>query len=87
MSPTYDTVKALVREHPEWLPIIRACCDLSQRHGEFAGAWVEVGYWFPSLRPLASRGILERMGGSRGGKRAYYRMPDREGVAKAVAEL
>ena len=60
--------------------------------GIFAGAWVvdELarrghGRWVPNLRLLVSYGLLEKSGSStRGGRRAYYRMPDRVGVAKAM---
>lgn len=56
---------------------------------EFAGAWVveRLGAWVPSLRPLASRGIVVKTDTARGGRRAYYTMPDREGVGRALAEL
>src|SRR2546430_11732901 len=52
---------------------------------EFAGAWVldelqrrvSKDAWFPNLRILVSYGVLEKSGEStRGGQRAYYRMPD-----------
>ena len=41
--------------------------------------------WIPNLRILVSYGLLEKSGPStRGGRRAYYRMPDRPGVEKAL---
>jgi hypothetical protein len=44
--------------------------------------------WLPNLRILASHGLLEKSGASaNGGRRAYYRMPDRDGVTRAIEEL
>jgi hypothetical protein len=89
MLSSYVAVKALANKHPEWLDVVRACYDQANQTQEFAGAWVRrrLGHWFPSLRTLARYGILEKVDTSRGGKRAYYRMPDREGVEKAMQEL
>jgi DNA-binding HxlR family transcriptional regulator len=63
----------------------------------FAGSWVLQEWarrtgspkWKPSgLRPLAAEGLLQRVGDpTRGGHRAYYRMPDRKGVEEALREL
>lgn len=75
--------------HGNWGNVVRAAYEESLRTEVFAGAWVvkRVGY-FPSLRPLASCGILEKVGDStRGGERAYYRMPDPDGVACALRQL
>jgi hypothetical protein len=64
--------------------------------GEFAGTWVlnelaaqtGVRQWRPGLRLLVTHGLLEKVGEStRSGRRAYYRMPDREGVERALHEL
>jgi hypothetical protein len=90
-----DAVKRLVGDHPEkeWLLIVRACLAQAERtRGEFAGAWAlqeanKLGVeWFPNLRPLVSCGVLRKTGGSRGGRRAYYVMPDPEGVKRALEE-
>jgi hypothetical protein len=90
-----DAVKRLLGDHPEkeWLLIVRACLAESQRtRGEFAGTWAlqeanKLGIqWFPNLRPLVSCGVLRKTGGSRGGRRAYYVMPDPEGVKRALEE-
>ena len=91
----YNALKRFMGDHPqkEWLLIVRACLAEAERtNGEFAGAWalqeankLGVG-WFPNLRPLVASGILERTGGSRGGRRAYYVMPDPEGVKTALRE-
>lgn len=43
--------------------------------------------WFPNLRLLVSYGILKHEDTTRGGRRAYYTMPDPEGVEKALREL
>ena len=91
----YNAVRRFLREHPEkhWAEILRACLIEAERcHGEFAGAWVlqeakKQGIdWFPNLKPLVSYGVLTRTGGSRGGRRAYYVMPDPEGVKSALQE-
>jgi hypothetical protein len=96
LTPTDEAVRRLAVEHPEWMPVLEAAVAVAERSdphgGEFAGAWVldEVrGHggpsWFPNLRILVSHGLLEKSGPStRGGRRAYYRMPDRVGVASAI---
>ena len=102
-SSTLRAVMRLASERPEWVPVLRAACVCAERAerfdgefaGEFAGAWVlselkrETGEgWRPGLRTLATFGLLEKSGESvRGGRRAYYRMPDRSGVEAALAEL
>ncbi len=54
------------------------------RQGGFEGPRVHV----PGLRILVTYGLLEKSGEStRGGRRAYYRMPDRAGVEAALADL
>jgi len=90
-------VRRLGTEHPEWLPVLEAAVAVAagvEGHGdEFAGSWVvdelarrESRRWIPNLRILVSYGLLEKSGPStRGGRRAYYRMPDRQGVEKALA--
>jgi hypothetical protein len=92
-----QAVRRLAIEHPEWLPVLEAATAVAERveehgAGEFAGAWVvdELARrgsprWIPNLRILVSYGLLEKSGPStRGGRRAYYRMLDRAGVAKAL---
>jgi len=90
----YNAVKRLAREHQNWLPIVQACLEEAKdTKGEFAGAWVlskakEKGItWFPGLRILVRYGILKHEDTTRGGRRAYYTMPDCEGVEKALQEL
>ena len=96
----YTAVKRLAREHQEengkidWLSVVQACLEQAKdTQGEFAGAWVlnkakEKGIpWFPGLRLLVRYGILKHEDTTRGGRRAYYTMPDCEGVEKALQEL
>jgi hypothetical protein len=82
-------VKVLAREHPDWLDVVRASYEEAGQSDRFAGAWVcqRLGRWVPSLRMLAAYGILEKVDTSRGGRRAYYRMPARQEVGKALREL
>lgn len=84
----------MARERPDWLPIVKVCLEEAREtKGEFAGAWVleranKRGIrWFPNLRLLVSYGILKHEDTTRGGRRAYYTMPDPEGVEKALQEL
>lgn len=98
---TRDLVQRLRLESPDWLPILRAAVTVAERvephGGQFAGAWVLQEWirdarpevpWKPGLRTLAAHGLIERVGAStRGGRRAYYRMPDRAGVDEALTEL
>lgn len=61
--------------------------------GEFPGRRVlqnireERNVFFPNLKRLVKYGILERKELSRGGKRAYYSIPDPEGVERAIKEI
>jgi hypothetical protein len=95
VSSGYSAVKRLARERPDWLPIVEACLEESRdtKGGEFAGAWVlwrakKSGItWFPNLRLLVSYGVLNHTDTTRGGRRAYYTMPDPDGVESALREL
>jgi len=94
--PPEVAVGRLAREHPDWLPVLEAAVAVAanaEAHGgEFAGAWVvdELGRrgaprWIPNLRILVSYGLIEKSGPStRGGRRAYYRIPARAEVEKAL---
>ena len=79
----------MAREKPGWIPVIRSVYKEAGQTKEFAGAWVlkRLGEWAPSLRTLAARGVLEKTETARGGQRAYYEMPDRAGVERALKEL
>lgn len=77
----------------DWGAVVRAAYEealVSNQYTEgFPGASVadRVG-WFPGLRQLEQARILEKVGPStRGGSRAYYHMPDPDGVACALREL
>ena len=100
MSDTRQSVRRLAQEEPDWVPVLRAACSWAVKAepygGEFAGSYVlrELSNmtgqpaWVPGLRRLVAYGLLEKAGeSSRGGRRAYYRMPDRLGVEQALAEL
>jgi len=95
LSSGYEAVKKLAAKFPDWLPVVESALAVSRncQGGSFAGSWVlhkakEKGIdWFPNLKRLVTFGILERKELSRGGKRAYYSMPDSEGVEKALREL
>ena len=92
---SYDGVKRLSEERPDWIPIVMECLECAQKYNKFAGSWVLSGLaekrkkkvWKPGLRTLAAYGILEKVTTSRGGRRAYYIMPDLEGAKKALVEL
>ena len=97
-TDTRTVVRRLALEHPDWLPVLDAAAAVAARvednGGEFAGAWVLTelqrrggARWVPNLRLLVSYGLLEKSGAStRGGRRAYYRMPDRAGVEQALKD-
>ncbi len=92
---SYACVKRLSEERPDWIPIVKECLECSQKYEEFAGSWVLSGLaekrkekvWKPGLRTLVAYGILEKVLTSRGGRRAYYIMPDPEGTKKALQEI
>ena len=90
----------LAAERPDWIPVLEAAIAVSERvdpyGGEFAGAWVidELEHlagrrtWLPNLRVLLTYGLVEKVGEStRGGRRAYYRMPARKAITEALARL
>ncbi len=91
-------VGRLMREHPDWLPVLDAAAAVAARvesaGGEFAGAWVVaelerrgIERRVPNLRLLAAYGLIAKSGPSTsGGRRAYYCMPEREGVERALED-
>jgi len=100
LAESRDAVLRLAYEHPDWVPVLRAACVQARKSepygGQFAGRWVlqeleqETGQrqWQPGLRRLVAYGLLEKVGEStRGGRRAYYRMPDADGIERALASL
>jgi len=92
---SYAGVKRLAEERPDWIPIVKECLECAQKYKEFAGSWVLRGLeektkkkvWKPGLRTLVAYGILKKIDTSRSGRRAYYIIPDPEGVSKALQEL
>jgi hypothetical protein len=94
MLSGYNALKRLSRERTDWIPIVESCLEEAKSvNGEFAGTWVlerakQRGVnWFPNLRLLVSYGILKHEDTARGGRRAYYSMPDPAGIEKALKEL
>lgn len=89
----YKAVKRMAQERPELCPVVRVCLDMAKHtDNDFAGAWVfdrlkVAGIKLPNLRPLSSYNIIKKTESARGGTRAYYSMPDIEGVEKALKEL
>lgn len=95
-SKGYEGTSRLLHDHVEWAPIVAAAVERAKtvKVGGFAGAWVlqlakKRGiHWMPGLRKLVAYGILEKEGDStRGGRRAYYTMPDIKGVEEALNEI
>ena len=95
MISGYGATKKLLEEKPEWFPIISEALEATKKYEEFAGSWVlreirEKGKYYPlgpGLKTLTASGILERTQTSRSGRRAYYVMPDPEGVGRALGEV
>lgn len=90
----YVATRRFLRDHPNWLDVVEACVTEANRtEGEFAGAWAlneakkSGRVWFPNLRPLVSYGILRKTDVTRGGRRAYYVMPDVDGVRAALGDI
>jgi hypothetical protein len=97
LDKTRQQVLRLINEYPEERPLLRAACEQARKcePGDFAGSWVlqemeqQTGdpAWRPGLRRLSAFGLIEKTDTTRGGRRAYYRMPDREVVEQALAEI
>jgi len=102
-NPTGDAVRRLAAaDRADWLGLLWAACIWAAKaeangSGVFAGSYVLEEWasrtgnprWKPGgLRPLASEGLIQKVGDStRGGRRAYYRMADRKGVENALRDL
>jgi hypothetical protein len=72
------------------LGILKQCYNWVLKQGRdqmFAARWVLGGIPVINLRTLRVRGILEKVGSSRGGHRAYYHMVDPDGVGQALRTL
>jgi hypothetical protein len=90
----YRAVMAVERTYE--LLAIAACVELADELGPeqpLAGEWILdrtrvriPDYWIPNFKPFVKKGVLTRVSGSRGGKRAYYLMVDRDGSKLALVE-
>jgi SOS-response transcriptional repressor LexA len=92
----YEAVIRLLRDNPDWFPVVQSALEEAKSipSGIFAGKWVldkakrHGVTWIPSLRKLVAYGVLTKVGEStRGGRRAYYSMPNAQGVEKALKEI
>ena len=88
---TYDRTMQLAREKNALaLGILKQCYDWVLKQGRdqvFAARWVLGGIPVVNLRTLSARGILKKVGTSRGGHRAYYIMVDPDDVGRALHTL
>ena len=90
---TYDRIMQLAREGNSLaIGVLKQCYDWVLKEGReqmFAARWVLGGIPVVNLRTLRARGLLEKVGSSRGGHRAYYRMvnPDEVGRALRILEI
>lgn len=88
---TYDRTMQLAREgNALALGILKQCYDWVLKQGRdqmFAARWVLGGIPVVNLRTLSARGILKKVGSSRGGNRAYYIMVDPDDVGRALHTL
>jgi len=89
-NQSYLVTKKLLEEERDWMTILTACVQLSEENGVFWGnaALNRAQQWDRSLVRLRTLGILERVDkGTRNNHTASYRMPDRDGVKRALAEI
>ncbi len=88
---SYDRTMQLVREgNALALVLLKECYRWVLAQGRdqiFAARWVLERLPEINLRTLSARGILEKVGSSRGGHRAYYRMVDPDAVGRALRTL
>jgi hypothetical protein len=94
-SVAYQSVMAIKDQY--LLAAVAACVELADALGpaaDLAGSWIFdrartkiPDFWIPNFKPFVSHGILIRVSGSRGGRRAYYRLVDPEGTKRALIEL
>ena len=88
---TYDRTMQLAREgNTLALGILKQCYDWVLKQGRdqmFAARWVLGEIPVVNLRTLSARGILKKLGSSRGGHRAYYLMVDPDDVGRALHTL
>ena len=91
MESGYAPVMRLAVEDPQWLPLVKAASEFVRELGNhFSGKWLleraQAG-WFPNLKPLVTRGILEKEYSNAGGTKAYYRLRHAGGTDRALREL
>jgi hypothetical protein len=91
MESGYVPVMRLAVEDPEWLSLVKAASEFAGQFGNhFSGKWIleraQAG-WFPNLKALVTRGILEKEYSNASGTKAYYRLRDAEGTGRALSEL
>ena len=94
---TEEKVRQLLYIKSNWRPILEECLIVSKeqkgKDGKFAGAWVMNGLRTQgitppnNLRTLSSIGLIKLAGTARGGKRAYYTIPDLRGLSDALRKL
>jgi transcriptional regulator with XRE-family HTH domain len=88
---SYDRTMQLAKEgNALALGLLKQCYEWVVKQGhdqDFAARWILGGIPVVNLRTLSARGILEKVGSSRGGHRAYYRMVDPHGVGQALHAL
>jgi hypothetical protein len=95
MISGYGATKRLLEEEPRWFQVVLETLEAAKKYGEFAGSWVlrnirekgEIYPLGPGLRKLSAFGILKRTETTRSGRRAYYVMPDPNGVERALKEF
>jgi hypothetical protein len=87
----YDSTIELVRGgNVLALNLLKECYRWVLQNGpekDFAARWVLGGIPVINFRVLSTKGLLTRVGSSRQGHRAYYRMVDPEGVGQALHEI
>jgi hypothetical protein len=87
----YDRTIQLAREgNTLALGILKKCYDWVLKQGPdqvLAARWVLGGIPVVNLRTLSARGILKKVGSSRGGHRAYYIMVEPDEVGRALHTL
>jgi hypothetical protein len=89
---SYAGVMLLATERPKLLPLVVSANRIVAEFGnQFSGsAVVNATPGMPanqSLLALSRRGIVVKTGESKQGHRAYYRLADPPGVARALREL
>ncbi len=93
-SVGYASVMAL--EDGDLLAIVAAYVALADELGQeadLAGSWILdrarmsiPDLWIPNFKLFVSLGILRRVGGSRRGRRVYYRLVDAVGSKRALVK-